>query len=263
MRTNVAATPSRGWRERASDQLPLAALVALLAVAALLPRAVQDQAYHGFADQRSWFGIPRAADVLSNLPFALVGILGIVRLVAREGARFCRETQRALWCIAIGLVGTAAGSAWYHFEPSDASLVWDRLPLIVVFAGVLGAALAQRFDGYPAKGGLPVLALFGIASVVYWSQSGNLAPYLAFQAGGILALLCIIAVTRNNHDPFPWGWVIAWYALAKIAETGDRAIWDATGGLIAGHAIKHFFAAMACAAALWPLLVRRSRTVQD
>ena len=255
--TNVAASPSRGWRQRATDQLPLVALVVLLAAAALLPRAMQDQAYHGFADQRPWLGIPRAADVLSNLPFALVGILGIFHLVSGAGKRFTRETQRALWCIAIGLVGTAAGSAWYHLEPSDASLLWDRLPLIVVFAGVLGAALAQRFQGYPAQWGLPVLVLLGIVSVVYWSLTGNLAPYLAFQAGGILTLLLIIVATRNGGDPFPWGWVIAWYALAKIAETGDRALWNATGGLFAGHAIKHLFASLACAAALWPLLARR------
>lgn len=255
--TNVAASPSRGWQERATDQLPLVALVVLLAAAALLPKAMQDQAYHGFADQRSWLGIPRAADVLSNLLFALVGILGVFRLVSGEGKRFRQETERALWCIAIGLVGTAGGSAWYHLEPSDASLAWDRLPLIVVFAGVLAAALTQRFQGYPAQWGLPVLVFLGIVSVVYWSLTGNLAPYLAFQAGGILALLCIIVVKRNEADPFPWGWVIAWYAFAKIAETWDRAIWDATRGLIAGHAIKHLFASMACAAALWPLLARR------
>ena len=260
--TNIAASQSRSWRERLTGSWPLVALAGLLAAAALLPAIVQDQAYHGFADQREWLGIPRAADVLSNLPFALVGIIGIIRLASPERARFRDETERALWFIAIGLVGTAAGSAWYHLEPSDASLVWDRLPLIAVFAGVLGAALAQRFQGYPAKWGLPVLVFLGIGSVVYWGLTGNLAPYLAFQAGGILALLCIIVVTRNDADPFPWGWVIAWYALAKIAETADRAVWDATHGLIAGHAIKHLFAAIACAAALWPL-IRRSRNRAD
>ena len=258
MRTTNAMEPApHGWRERIRGQLPIVVLVGLLAAAALLPRTLQDQTYHGFADQRSWLGIPRAADVLSNLPFALVGILGIVRLASGAAARFSTETERALWCIAIALVGTAAGSAWYHLEPSDASLVWDRLPLIVVFSGVLGAAIAQRFQGYPAQWGLPVLVFLGIVSVVYWSLTGNLAPYIAFQALGMLTLLCVLVVARNIGDPFPWEWVIAWYALAKIAETGDRALWNATGGLFAGHAIKHLLASLACAAALWPLLARR------
>jgi len=258
--TNLAASRPRGLRGRIADQWPVVALVALLAAAALLPKVLQDPAYHGFADQRSWLGIPRAADVLSNLPFALVGIFGIVRLTSRERPRFRIETERALWCIAVGLVGTAAGSAWYHLEPSDASLVWDRLPLSVVFAGVVAAGLAQRFEGHAARWGLPVLAVLGVASVAYWSMTGNLAPYLAFQGGGILALLCVIVLTRNADDPFPWGWVIAWYALAKIAETADGGVWDATRGLIAGHAIKHLFASMACAAALWPLIAPRTPT---
>ena len=257
--TNLAAAP-RGWRERIGSSWPIVCLVGLLAVAALLPKVMQDPAYHGFADQRPWLGIPHAADVLSNLPFALIGMIAVLRLASRGRTRFRSETERALWSIAIGLIGTAAGSAWYHLEPSDASLFWDRLPLIVVFAGVLAAALAQRFEGHPARWGLPVLVFLGTVSVAYWNITGNLAPYLAFQGGGILALLLIVVATRNTNDPFPWAWVIAWYALAKIAETADRTIWDATHGMIAGHAIKHLLASMACAAALWPLIAPRSAT---
>ena len=70
-------------------------------------------------------------------------------------------------------------------------------------------------------------------------------------------LLLLLLMTRRADDPFPWTWVIAWYALAKAAEEADRAIWSVTGGVIAGHTLKHLLAAAAVAAALWPLRTTR------
>ena len=37
----------------------------------------QDPAYHDFADQRTFLGVPNVLDVISNLPFLLVGVLGL------------------------------------------------------------------------------------------------------------------------------------------------------------------------------------------
>ena len=234
-----------------------AAIALLIAAWLLVPRIAQDPAYHGFADQRAWLGIPHAADVLSNLAFALVGIIAIARLVSGSRLRFSPATESGMWCIAAGLVGTAAGSAWYHLEPSNASLFWDRLPMTLVFAGVLGTALAQRVPSGATRYGLPLLAALGAATVVYWRATGDLAPYLALQLGGILVLLALLLATRKGSDPFPWAWVIVWYALAKVFESFDGAIWDATGGIVAGHALKHLAAAAAGAATLWPLFARR------
>ena len=92
--------------------------------------------------------------------------------------------------------------------------------MTLVFAGVLGAALAQRVPGNAGRWGLPLLVAFGVASVVYWKATGNLSLYVVLQLGGIVALLVLLVATRNASDPFPWAWVIAWYALAKVAEAG-------------------------------------------
>ena len=53
----------------------LGAIVVLVTLALLLPPIAQDPQYHLFADQRSWLGVPRVADVLSNLAFVAVGLL--------------------------------------------------------------------------------------------------------------------------------------------------------------------------------------------
>jgi len=51
----------------------------------LLPPIPQRQAFHRHVDQRAWWGIPCAADVLSNLPFLAAGLAGLAWL-ARERA---------------------------------------------------------------------------------------------------------------------------------------------------------------------------------
>jgi hypothetical protein len=244
-----------------AHQVLPAAIALFFAACILLPRIAQDPQYHGFADQRHWLGVPRAADVLSNVAFALVGLVAVARLASGKRPRFTAATEAGMGCVAVGLIGTAAGSAWYHLEPSNASLFWDRLPMTLVFAGVLGTALAQRVPASAGRFGLPLLAALGAGTVVYWKATGDLTPYVALQLGGILLLLVLLVMTDKRSDPFPWAWVIAWYALAKSLESFDRGVWDATGGIVAGHALKHLAAAAAGAAALWPLLAERESIV--
>ena len=49
---------------------------------------------------------------------------------------------------------------------------------------------------------------------------------------------------------WPLAVVVAWYALAKVLELGDTAIWAASAHSVAGHGLKHLAAALA----LVPLL---------
>ena len=243
------------------ERICLAALLLTFVVWWLLPAIPQDPSYHRFADQRSWRAIAHAADVLSNLAFVLAGFAGIVRLASARRVRRSGATEAGLWCVALGFACTGFGSAWYHWNPNDATLVWDRLPMTLVFTGLLGAALAQRIGENVARVSLAVLFELGLASVVYWRVTGDLSLYATLQFGGIAALLALLASTRRGDDPFPWGWVIAWYGLAKLAEAADHTIWTATGGLVAGHALKHLFAAAAGVAALMPLWTGAGRHV--
>jgi hypothetical protein len=108
--------PSRGERNL------LLAVFAAFAIWVFLPPVLQDPAYHAFADQRAWLGIPGAADVISNVPFLLVGAFGLARLASARRRKFGPATEASLWCAAVGFVCTAAGSMWYHLDPDDARL---------------------------------------------------------------------------------------------------------------------------------------------
>ena len=123
--------------------------LAVLAAAALLlvPPIPQDPAYHRLADSRAWLGIPNVLNVLSNAGFLLVGGLGLAFVVGGgNGGRAFRERAER-WPYAVffgGLLLTGFGSAYYHWEPGNARLAWDRLPLAITLMGLLAATIAER-----------------------------------------------------------------------------------------------------------------------
>jgi hypothetical protein len=60
--------------------LGLAAL--LIVLACIIPPIPQSASYHQFADQRRLWGIANFGNVSSNLPFAVVGIWGLLFLAS-------------------------------------------------------------------------------------------------------------------------------------------------------------------------------------
>ncbi|MCC7326060.1 MAG: ceramidase domain-containing protein [Burkholderiales bacterium] len=220
-------------------------LLTLLAFAGFwmfMPVVAQPEAYLRFADTRSWLGIPNATDVLSNLAFVAVGLVGIVRL-QRTQRPLAPAFRMSLYVFFVGLFLTGFGSAYFHWNPNNTTLVGDRLPMTVVFAGVFGGVLAERVS---LRSGLAVLLLMlvvGPASVLYWHITDDLSLYAVIQFGGMAALLLLLSLTRRGDDPFPWWTLLAWYGVSKIAETGDVLVWHATREIFAGHMLKHLAAA--------------------
>ena len=72
---------------RASLLMLIVLAAAITAVACMMPRVPQPMSYHQFADQRSLFGITNFGDVISNLPFAVIGIWGLVFLLRSDSRR--------------------------------------------------------------------------------------------------------------------------------------------------------------------------------
>src|SRR5215813_6215925 len=85
----------------------------------LLPLIPQDQNYHQFADQRTILGIPNFWNVVSNLPFLAVGASGLRRF----------RYSPATIVFFLGVFLTGIGSSYYHWDPKDDTLFWDRLPM--------------------------------------------------------------------------------------------------------------------------------------
>lgn len=223
----------------------------------------QDLAYHDFADRRQLLGIANFSDVISNLPFLVVGVAGLFFLWGQRGngAFVDREEERPFMVFFAGVALTAFGSAYYHLAPDNARLVWDRLPLTLVFTAFLAATLSERIA---ARAGLRVLwplVALGAASVAYWHWSesrgmGDLRPYVVVQFYPLLALLILIVFFPPRYTrAMDLLGAAGWYAAAKVCEVLDRAIFS-LGEVISGHTLKHCAAAMAT---YWVLRMLKKR----
>lgn len=239
-----------GWR----PVLLCAAFLAPLVVMMLfIPRIVQDQNYHNFADQRSLFGIPNFGDVMSNLGFLIVGIAGLWVAFTHQLGR-----MRSAWIVMFGglaLVGVASG--YYHWYRTDYSLAWDRMALTVGFMGMF-VALVGEYVSNRLNVLLAPAVLVGVGTVLYWQWFDDLRLYYWIQMAPLIVIPAMMALYRPKYSR---QWLvfagIFWYGLAKLAELGDRTVFSATGELISGHTVKHLLAAAGSATILWAVYKRK------
>ena len=261
---NVAA-PVPNTALSATPRVTLLAACALLApwiMGWLLPSFGQPQSFHDYADQRVWLGLPHAANVLSNLPFLVVGALGLYFVLAgwRSTNRAAFSDQRAARPYALlfsGIVLTAFGSAWYHGQPNDATLLWDRLPMAFGFAGLVAGTLTDRAPQRTSQW-LLAFAAVGAGTVLYWHASGNLVPYLVMQVSFITAALVATAWIRPlyTHGKRIYA-ATGLYLMAVMFERLDHQVYALLDGWVSGHTLKHL-AACAAIVIIYSMLRKRS-----
>ncbi len=221
-------------------------VAALIVVVALHP-IPQPLEYHDFADKRALQGVPNAGDVLSNLPFIVVGILGLF-FILKPSSGFTSNQRWTYIVMFIGLLLTGFGSAYYHLAPDNERLVWDRLPMTIAMAGFVGVLLVDRFDP-KVIAVVPVLMTLGIASVVQWGISeqhgqGDLRWYGLYQGMVMILAAELLLLFRSRERNFQ---VFALAALANLAakvfELLDVPIYH-LGGIVSGHTLKHLSASL-------------------
>lgn len=91
--------------------------IPLILLTILTPPITQPQAYHHFADRREFFGIPNTLDVLSNLPFLVVGLLALrfVRQTWHDPDVFATPSEGRIYtALFLDVALTGLGSAYYH-----------------------------------------------------------------------------------------------------------------------------------------------------
>lgn len=202
----------------------------------------QDPGYHLFADQRTLLAIPHFGDVVSNLPFVLLGLAGILRPgVARDFKVFF-----------LGIALTGVGSAYYHLDPNNRTLVWDRLPMTLAFMALMAALIRERVGDPLGRRLLWPLVGLGAASVALWVLSGDLRAYALVQFYPLLTAGLMLLLLPGPSTSTYW-LALGCYGAAKIAELLDRPILSANG-LVTGHNLKHLLAALG---AWWVLRMLR------
>jgi hypothetical protein len=222
----------------------------VVGVMAFVPPLPQSQDYHAFADRRTSLGIPNVGDVLSNVPFAVVGLWGLIAVYgSASGDAFRGRVWAAPYAVFFASVAIVAlGSAYYHWSPNNATLVWDRLPMSAAFMAIVAAAIADRIGEKPARVLLVPLIACGLASVLYWAATDDLRPYFLIQFLSIplIVAMCWFLPARRALKFHTVAGLIGGYVLAKVFEAVDVAVWEATGHIVSGHSLKHIVAALSC-----------------
>ncbi len=226
--------------------LPAAALVLLFGFTNPIP---QDPAYYLFADNRMMLSIPNFWNVISNLPFMFIGIWGFCVVLKLGRADVDSALRNAYLVFFTGVFLTAFGSGYFHLEPGDGTLFWDRLPMTIAFAGLFAAVIGEYGSMQAARRCLPVFLIIGVGSVVYWQwtesiAAGDLRPYAIVQFLPMLVVPAILVMSKRENDIGRYIWLmIAFYVLAKLFEHFDAGVYRGIH-VMSGLALKHLSAAV-------------------
>lgn len=227
------------WREPALIMLMLVPLVVMMLGVAPIP---QDLAYHRLADHRTMFNVPNFMNVVSNVGFLIIGLLGLALYLGKGVSGAARS-----WSVFFfGTLLVAAGSAYYHWNPNNQTLVWDRLPMTIAFMALFAGLIAEHIGPGIERTLLRIALIVGIISVGWWHYTDDLRLYAWVQFAPLIAIVFILLAYpgRYTHRTYLVLGLVC-YALAKVTEFADTAIFSATSGMISGHSVKHLLAALA------------------
>ncbi len=228
----------------------------------LTPPLPQPLAYHDFADQRPLLGMPHMLNVASNLPFLVVGVWGMIFLARPESRRagIFLETQErwAYGLYFLGLALTGIGSGYYHANPNNDTLVWDRMALAMTFMALFTAILAERLCWELSVWLVGPMVALGLGSVLYWHVTDDLRFYFVVQFFPLIALpLLFLFFTPRYTGTADMLASLGCYGLAKVLEILDADVY-ARGGLVSGHTLKHLVAGLSAYFVLFMLQRRRA-----
>lgn len=213
------------------------------------PPIPQDVAYHQFSDQREILGIPNFWNVITNAPFIFIGLIGIGVVQFWKIPGGLPEIRVGYLMFFVGMAGVAFGSGYYHLNPSNETLFWDRLPMTIAFMAFCSVIVGENISVELGSRLLWPLVCIGFLSVIYWTYTeslgrGDLRPYALVQFLPALLIPMILLMFKSAFTSNRYIWaMLGSYVLAKIAEALDGPIFSVLGHL-SGHSIKHLIASI-------------------
>ena len=225
------------WREIVLISVIVISFVVMMSIQPIS----QDLSYHDFADDREFSGIPNFLNVISNIPFALFGIIGIF---------YCRRSRQgeSYWSwltLFSGVTLVSIGSGYYHLNPGNDTLVWDRLPMTIAFMGLFIAILSEYVNPKIERQFLVPAILLGLLSVLIWQLTDDLRFYAWVQFFPILLIPFALAFYKKRQTDVKYLlFAFIFYLFAKILEFYDREIFSLLREQLSGHSLKHIFASL-------------------
>ena len=208
----------------------------------------QDPFYHSFADKRCIQSIPNFWNVVSNMPLLLIGLFGMFFLYKNYfGKNIVLFLNK--FVLFFGIFLTGIGSSFYHLDPSNETLLWDRLPMTISFMSFFSIIIGEFICEKSGKNSLFPLLILGFLSIIYWQMTekrgfGDLRFYALIQFLPLILIPIILILFKTNENSSKQFWfIIATYIIAKLLESSDAVLFHLLN-LISGHSLKHVSAAL-------------------
>lgn len=228
-------------------------LITLITIAAVttilfLDPIAQDTRYHNFHDTRMLFSIPNFWNVISNLPFVFAGVWGLGWIATAKKESYLSELKFAYFIFFAGTALVGLGSSYYHLQPNNFTLVWDRLPMTLAFMALFSIIVAEFISISVGRRLLIPMLVVGITSVFYWyyselSGNGDLRLYILVQFLPMLVIPIILILFNSRFTLKRSYWLLIFtYLTAKVLEHFDAQVMSVLP-LLSGHTLKHIVAA--------------------
>lgn len=219
-----------------------------------VPPIPQRMSYHNFADDRQIWGIPNFWNVISNLPIIIFSLMGLIYLASkRSNEHFIHDNEKLLYFLFFTMTLIAGFcSAYYHWDPDNARILWDRLPLVLAFPCLFAILIGERINLKAGFYFLIPLMLIGLALILYWYYSefdffgGDLRPYYFGEWFILLALpMTLILFNKSPYTENKYLWLaLILFATGRIIEKFDLKIYLFLDQTLSGHTIKHLLAGL-------------------
>ena len=198
---------------------------------------------HAYADQRRWFGVPNAGNVLSCLPLLFASAWG---WLAARRSHWPAPLRRAWTGFHACAMAAAAIAALYHLAPGDTGYMLAHATssgaFVLLAAGVLAERVDERFAAPAAlalAGLVTLAALLWVAHSLWSDATMDLRPLLLLQMLPVLLIPAgAISLPGAHTRSLDWIVMLGLYALARLFDLGDAAILQASDW-IAGHTLMH------------------------
>ena len=238
-------------KERVGYIILIGIAIAAIAGLFILSPIEQNKEYHNFCDSDTILNIPNFWNVVSNIPFLVIGLIGLYK------TSYISETRIQYLIFFLGVSLVSIGSGYYHLNPNNNTLVWDRLPMTIAFMSLLSIIISEFIDTKIGLRSLLPALLIGFLSVGYWIFFNDLKMYVLVQFYPVLGIPVILIFFKSKYNLTIGYWILLLaYLIAKIFEHLD---YETESAIIiwSGHTLKHIVIAIGIFSLLYTYVKRK------